>query len=660
MLNSRQVVAVRLPRSKTFDQLRQLIAILPPKLRRQFYWLLPQAILPGVLDVISVGIIAQLMSTLLMSKAKKQIIPFLFPHSDRFEFVILLIIAFIIASWLQSLSRFWLVVQQQRYIEQMWMYLSCTIFKGVLSLPYEEHISQNESKLATQLLANVTKVTKFVFGPSLNLFASLFSVVLLTIGIVYVGRSYALGLFLGLTLAYASISWLMTPYMRHAERQKLYLASQMKQSFIDSIAVIREIRLYGAEGFYAESFSGQASEVKRFEFFSNVLPWLPKLLIEPLAITLIFSFAVIPATMGGGFSDVKQVIPFLATLALASMRLTPALQETFASITKLRAGLPNIVSLLKLVKKVSGEQALPESTSVDDGALVHEQNRDPHGTSGQLVAGQGNLSENVQNPVFAQLSRAALAPRRTIRLDKVSYTYPTGGDPVVQDLTLTIPVGSRVAFVGSTGSGKTTTGLLLLSLLIPQRGDLVIDGTAVEAEDRPAWRACCSYVPQIIAFTRGSILENVAFGENPDAADTDAVWEALESAQLADVVSELPYGLYTPIGRDGIRLSGGQRQRLALARAFYRRSEVLLLDEATSALDNKTESEVIKALEIVGRRCTTIVIAHRLSTIVRCDRIYEFEAGRIKASGDFNQLRETSSSFRELVATLENSFTSAT
>jgi ATP-binding cassette subfamily B protein len=645
---SPKVLAVRLPRSKTFDQLRRLIAVLPQSLRRQFYWLLPQAILPGLLDIISVGIIAQLMSSLLMSKAKKQIIPFHFPHSDRFEFVILLILVFIAASWLRSLARFWLVVQQQRYVERMWMYLSCTIFRGILGLPYELHITQNESKLATQLLTNVTRVTKFILGPSLSLFASLFSVILLTIGILYVGRAYALGLFIGLTAAYTAFSLLMTPYMRHAERQKLYLVSQMKQSFLDSIAVIREIRLYAAEDFFSQCFRAKAGQVKRFEFFTNILPWVPKLLIEPLGITLIFSFAIIPALLGGGFSDVKQVVPFLATLALASMRLTPALQETFAAITKLRSGLPNIISLLKLVDLANGDQPLFQ-------ALDHE------GSSLRPVVGLAGSAFSSTAPLphlraVSTVSRDAVSPRRTIRLDRVSYAYPTSSDPVVCDLTLSIPVGSRVAFVGSTGSGKTTTGLLLLSLLLPQQGQLVIDGTALEQEDLPAWRACCSYVPQIIAFTRGSILENVAFGESPDSANADSVWEALEAAQLADVVADLPYGLYTPIGRDGIRLSGGQRQRLALARAFYRRSEVLLLDEATSALDNKTESDVIKALEIIGRRCTTIVIAHRLSTIVRCDRIYEFEAGRIKASGDFDQLRATSSSFQELVATLETSF----
>ncbi|MEB3262827.1 MAG: ABC transporter ATP-binding protein [Synechococcus sp.] len=615
------VFTVRLPQSQTLDQLRQLISTLPKSLRRQFYWLLPLAVLPGVLDILSVGILAQLMSSLLMSKAKRQIIPIHLPGSDRFEFVLILIGAFILVSWLRSLARLWLVISQEQYIERMWLYLTDHLYRGILGLPYEFHLGQDDSKLATQLLTNVTKVTRGILRPCLPLFSSFFSVVLLTGGILYVGRWYALGLFAGLTIAYGLFSVFMTPYLRHAERQKLLLASQMKQTFIDSMAMIREIRLYAAEDYYADSFRDKAQEAKKFEFLNTLLPWFPKLTIEPLGITLIFSFAIVPALFGGGFSDVKQVIPFLATLALASLRLTPALQETFASITKLRSGLPNISSLLKLMKLA------------DEGA-------DP-----SLVAGS--------------LSRSSILPRRTIRLERISYSYPTANQPTISDLTLTIPVGSRVAFVGSTGSGKTTTGLLLLSLLTPQSGQLLIDGAPLEVQDRRAWQSCCSYVPQIVTFTRGSVLENIAFGEDPDQADPDAVWEALEAAQLADVVADLPYGLYTPIGRDGLRLSGGQRQRLALARAFYRRTEVLLLDEATSALDNKTESEVIEALEIIGRRCTTIVIAHRLSTIVRCDRIYEFEAGRIKASGNFEQLRAASSSFEELVATLERSLAAA-
>ena len=145
------------------------------------------------------------------------------------------------------------------------------------------------------------------------------------------------------------------------------------------------------------------------------------------------------------------------------------------------------------------------------------------------------------------------------------------------------------------------------------------------------------------------VMQNIAFGIEEEIIDVERVWDSLASAQLAEFVSELPFGLHTLVGENGINLSGGQRQRIALARAFYRDSKFLVLDEATSALDNKTESDVIQSLEIVGRRCTTVVIAHRLSTIQRCDRIYEFNDGKIVCSGNYQELQQRSESFRNLV-----------
>ena len=135
-----------------------------------------------------------------------------------------------------------------------------------------------------------------------------------------------------------------------------------------------------------------------------------------------------------------------------------------------------------------------------------------------------------------------------------------------------------------------------------------------------------------------NILQNIAFGCSEDDLKIDDVWEAIESAQLYDVVTEMPHGLYTCIGENGFNLSGGQRQRLALARAFYRKTKFLVLDEATSSLDEKTESDVISSLEIVGRRCTTVVIAHRLNTLSKCDHIYEVQGGLITASGTYSDL----------------------
>jgi ATP-binding cassette subfamily B protein len=210
-----------------------------------------------------------------------------------------------------------------------------------------------------------------------------------------------------------------------------------------------------------------------------------------------------------------------------------------------------------------------------------------------------------------------------------------------------------VALVGATGSGKSTAAHLLLGLFDPEKGALELDGIGLDAYSKPSWQACCAQVPQHIQLLDASIQANVAFGVEEDAIDEDRIWDALQAAQMTDVVADMPYGLLTPVGENGMKLSGGQRQRLALARAFYRKAQFLLLDEATSALDNRTESSVIDAIETVGRRCTTVVIAHRLSTIVRCDRIYEFSKGTILAYGSYEELKDRSPSFRDL-ASLES------
>lgn len=599
-------------RSETLQQVMALSAYLPRDLRRRILLILPVSLIPGILDAASIAVVAWMMSTLLGTRLRQGIPMLPFLRGDRLDQALLLIALFILFSWLRSLSKLFVLALQERTSGQLWLWLTDSIYSRILSQPYEFHIGKNEKKLATQLLTNVTQVVKGVINPLFQIQSSLFTVLFLFAGLLYVGRWYAMGLFACLVIAYGGFSVLLTPYLRRASSQKIRLASAMKQGFFESINVIREIHLSSAEPFFRRHFGVDSRKAKRVEALNNFLPNIPKQIIEPVGITLIFSFGALPVLLGQGkVGDLKQIIPFLATLALASQRITPAMNELFKALTRLRASLPNLNSVL-------GQLSLSEPEGMALG-----------------LASKGISPEGIR-------------PRRSIRLNHVSYAYPERDVPVVSDLSLTIPVGARVALVGSTGSGKTTTAHLLLGLLTPQEGSLEIDGLVVEPEDMRAWQSCCAYVPQIVSFLRGSVLENIAFAENPAEVDQDRVWEALEAAQLEDVVASLPYGLYTPVGRDGLSLSGGQRQRLALARAFYRKAEFLLLDEATSALDNRTESEVIAALEIVARRCTTVVIAHRLSTIERCDRIFEFEAGKLKASGTFAQLQDRSETFRNL------------
>jgi ATP-binding cassette subfamily B protein len=379
----------------------------------------------------------------------------------------------------------------------------------------------------------------------------------------------------------------------------------------ESMRTILDLQLTGSEPFFERRYAAAGRTAIPFIWKAEVLPEAPRALIEPFGITLIFAIGMLPLLSSPDVSGMAKIVPFLATVAITSLKLTPPLQDCFRSITALRAGLPDLEETLRLIE-------LP----VDRLTI---------------------RSSGVPTP-------EGVMPRHSIRLHHVSFQYPAAERLVLNDVNLTIPVGGRVAFVGATGSGKTTTANLLLGLLLPSEGSLQLDGIEVNAADVPAWQANCAYVPQAITLLNSNVIENVAYAQEPEAIDEDQVWEALQAAQLADIVADLPLGLYTPIGDNGIRLSGGQRQRLALARAFYRNARFLVLDEATSALDNRTEAEVMDAIEVIGRRCTLVVIAHRLSTVLRSDCIFEFEGGRIKASGTFEQLRERSATFQDLAS----------
>ncbi len=266
----------------------------------------------------------------------------------------------------------------------------------------------------------------------------------------------------------------------------------------------------------------------------------------------------------------------------------------------------------------------------------------------RAMASTARVLDLLETPVT--LSHAAKPlPRASvkgeIRFDKVTFSYP-GRKPALQDVSLTIPAGSTAAFVGSTGSGKTTLTKLLLRFYDPTSGLILLDGQDIRGFEPRELRRAIGFVSQDTFLFHGTARENIAYGD-PARLGT-AVLEAAKAAAADDFLSALPQGYDTVVGERGQKLSGGQRQRLAIARAVLKDPPILVLDEATSAVDNETEALIQKSLDriVVGR--TTIMVAHRLSTIVKADRIFVLEDGKVVESGKHAELLANAGPYSDL------------
>ncbi len=215
-----------------------------------------------------------------------------------------------------------------------------------------------------------------------------------------------------------------------------------------------------------------------------------------------------------------------------------------------------------------------------------------------------------------------------IVLKNVTFLYPDTDKKILDHAQMEIPFGATVGIKGPSGSGKTTLVDVLLGLLTLQEGQILCDGVDVLA-NKASWLAQIGYISQTVYMLDDTIRANVAFGVPADKIREERVREVLAEAQLLEFVQQLPGGLDTEIGEQGVRLSGGQRQRIGIARALYHNPELLVFDEATSALDQDTESAIMAAIDSFKGKKTMIIIAHRLRTIENCDRIYEVKDGKI-------------------------------
>ena len=593
--------------SKTLNLLHRLLKVLSNDSKKSLYKIIPLAIVTGLSDVLVVGLVSRLF-VLLVQKENRPSIPFSnLISTDPFTKLIILVLIYISFNWIASFLRLVLRAFQEKLRASIFIELSEKAQKNIFIQKYDFFLSDKSEDLSSKIVLNISRVSEKFVRPILQIISGFFVVSFIFIAVLSFAKVTALYLIFSLVLGYTAISLLVTPFIKTASKQRIILESKINKIFSESIRTIVDVHLTNSEKYFQDKYSNAGRKALPYLWKAETFPEFPRSLIEPFGITLIFSIGLFPFLSDRNPSKLLEIIPFLATIAVASLKLTPPLQDLFRGITDIRGGLPDLEESLKILELKN------------------------------------------KRPNFFSKEKILISPKKHIEIRSLSYKYPSSKDYALKNINIKIPIGSKIAFVGKTGSGKSTIANQILGLLRPTKGGLFIDNKEINNNEIPYWQRYCSYVPQSINLLNEDVMCNVAYGLNKDEINEAKIWESLEAAQLEELIKNLPDGLQTKIGDNGIRLSGGQRQRIALARAFYNDKSLLILDEATSALDNKTESDVIRSLSEINKKLTVIFIAHRLTTITKCDCIYEFEKGEIKAFGKYEYLTKNSKSFRAMI-----------
>lgn len=448
------------------------------------------------------------------------------------------------------------------------------------------------------LTSGIEIITLRILATATVMSSDISLLLVMAVGLFVVDAATAFGTFLVFALIGLLLNRLMHVRAGSLGIQSSQINIQSNEKIVEVFASYRESVVRNRRDYYAREIGKLRFKLADALAEQNFMPYISKYVIE----TAVVLGALFIGLAQFVLHDASHAVATLAIFLAAGTRIAPAVLRVQQGSITIRGGFGAATPTLELIEMLGNA---PIIENVDDRVdLVHE----------------GFISQ--------------------IHVANVSLTYPGKLTPAISDITISIPPGASVAFVGPSGAGKTTIIDVLLGVLVPDDGSVFISGMP-PLLTVAKWPGAVSYVPQDVVIAAGTIRENVALGYPLEAATDELVMNALKIAHLHQFVAELPLGLDTPVGERGAKISGGQRQRLGIARAMFTRPQLLVLDEATSSLDGETEASISDAIGALKGLTTVVMIAHRLSTVRNADIVIYLSEGKVKAKGSFDEVRRS-------------------
>ncbi|UYG06328.1 ABC transporter ATP-binding protein [Halomonas sp. M4R1S46] len=487
--------------------------------------------------------------------------------------------------------------------------LASRLYRHYMHQSWLFHASGSSSQLTNHIAQECGRITNGIINPLMQMNAKLVMATLMSMAIFLYNPLVAMA---GLLIFSVAYFLLYRTVRRRLIRNGKSISEAQRLRFKlmgEGFGGIKDALLLGRQQVFTDRFDGACDRFAEAQGTNAAMSQAPRYAMELVAFgSVIFLVLYLLAAHQG---NLGTILPVLSVYALAGFKLLPAFQQVYTSLSQIRGNLAAFDAL---------RDDLYASRREHIRKLITEQER----------------------------TEQHLAPKHSIQLANVTFTYPDKQEPALKGLNLKIPTNQVIGLVGASGSGKSTAIDLLLGLIEPQQGQILIDGQPLTDENRRAWQNTLGFVPQSIFLADSSIRENIGFGLPLDVIDDDKVRHAASLAHLDELLAELPNGLETRVGERGVQLSGGQRQRIGIARALYHDAEVLILDEATSALDGITEKLIMDAIHDFSGKKTIIMIAHRLATVKQCDNLYLLAGGRVVNHGTYEELTEYSSEFKKM------------
>lgn len=479
--------------------------------------------------------------------------------------------------------------------------ISIEMYRRTLYQPYKIQVLRNSSEVI-HAITHKSWIAMAMLQAVLTLISSILVIVALTIALVAIDPFVVSLAAIVFGAIYGLISWGARVKLRINSELIAAESSLAIRALQEGMGAIRDVLLNWTQSTYCATYR-DADVPYRKAYGSNMfIAVSPRFTMEVIGMVMIAGLAYGLSRKDGG---VATALPLLGALAIGAQRLIPALQqiyEAWASIAGNQASLAEVIELL--------EQSMP--------------------------------------PEAFGPAPAPLQFKDSISFKSVCFRYLDNEPWVLKGLDLTIPKGARVGFVGSTGSGKSTTLDLLMGLLEPSKGLILVDGLEIRGKRLRAWQSAIAHVPQTIFLADSTVAENIALGLPRNAIDMELVKQAARQAKIADFIESRAEGYNAVVGERGVMISGGQRQRIGIARALYKKASILVFDEATSSLDNTTEEAVMNSIKSLDRDLTILIVAHRLTTLQTCDQIFELAHGRVITQGSYVQLMDRSPSFQRM------------